>query len=307
MKAMKTRDDSQYISTVRAANSLGVSVSTVKRWVDEGILPAQKTVGGHRKLLRAEVLALARDGELPYRDLTVLSAASSGDERWDLQSISASLLEAVLGGDGLEASAIIRGAYRSGTAIETLADQVIAPVMAQVGHGWETDRIEVWEEHRGTQVCAAALFALKDELQARAERNRPLAIGGTPEGDHYLLATLLAQLVLLDAGWEAVNLGPNLPLPSVIKAIRELRPRLLWLSASHLEDTARFIGEYRQLYRVAEKNGVAVAIGGQAIAQHIRSVIPYTTYGDGMNHLAAFARTLHPRPKPPRRGRPANR
>jgi hypothetical protein len=36
----------------------------------------------------------------------------------------------------------------------------------------------------------------------------------------------------------------------------------------------------------------------------VRSAIPYTTYGDGLGHLAAFARTLHFRPKPPRRGRP---
>ena len=34
------------------------------------------------------------------------------------------------------------------------------------------------------------------------------------------------------------------------------------------------------------------------------TIVSYTTHGDGMSHLAAFARTLHPRPKRPRRGRP---
>ena len=43
---------------------------------------------------------------------------------------------------------------------------------------------------------------------------------------------------------------------------------------------------------------------GQALTEPLRSSIPYTTHGDGLSHLAAFARTLHPRPKPPRRGRP---
>ena len=60
------------------------------------------------KLLRAEVLALARQGDLPHRDLTGLSVASFGDQPLDLQSISAALLAAVLRGDGTEVSATHR-------------------------------------------------------------------------------------------------------------------------------------------------------------------------------------------------------
>jgi excisionase family DNA binding protein len=304
---MHTDDETQYISTLRAADALGVSISTVKRWVDDGILPAHRTAGGHRKLLRAEVLALARQGALPSRDLAGLSVASFGDQPLDLQAIAAALFTAMLQGDGIEVSALIRRVYHSGAAIETLADHVIAPVMGRLGHDWETARIDVWQEHRGTQLCAAALYDLKEELEARAERRRPVAIGGAPEGDPYVLATLLAQLSLLDAGWAPVNLGPNTPLESLAKAMRELRPRLIWLSVSYLKNPAEFVRSYRELYEAAERIGVAVAVGGQALVGPIRSAIPYTTYGDGLSHLAAFARTLHPRRRPPRRGRPPKR
>jgi methanogenic corrinoid protein MtbC1 len=191
--------------------------------------------------------------------------------------------------------------------VEALADRVIAPALAAVGHDWEVGRIDVWQEHRGTQICAAALFDLRNNLETRAERNRPVAVGAAPRGDPYLLATLLAQYVLLDAGWEAVNLGPNTPLPSVREAIRELRPRLLWLSVSYLEDEPAFRDAFKDLYRFAERQGVAVAVGGQALNEPLRSEIPYTTHGDRLEHLAAFAHTLHPRRKPPRRGRPPTR
>ena len=169
---MHQGDETQYISTMQAADALGVSISTVKRWVDDGILPAHRTAGGHRKLLRAEVLALARQGALPNRDLTGLSRRFAwGSSPWISRpsrrpcSLPCSMeMES-------RSSALIRRAYHSGAAIESLADQVIAPVMGRVGHDWETDRIEVWQEHRGTQLCAAALYDLKDELEGRAERS----------------------------------------------------------------------------------------------------------------------------------------
>ena len=188
--------------------------------------------------------------------------------------------------------------------IESLADQVIAPAMARIGHEWELERLEVWQEHRGTEICVGAMQELLGQLEFRAERNRPVAVGCAPEGDPYVLPSRLAQFVLLDSGWDAVNLGPNTPLASLSKAVRELRPRLVWLSISHLEDAAEFTEAYRKFYAVAERQGVAVAIGGNGLPAEVRSTLSYTTHGDGLTHLAAFARTLHPRPRRPRRGRP---
>ena len=297
----------KYISTAQAAEALGVGVSTIKRWVDEGVLPAHRTAGGHRKLLRAEVLALARQGNLPQRDLAGLVLGGRKKQLADVEELDAALTAALLRGDGAEVRSLLRSAYRSGASIETLADRVIAPVMRTVGHEWERERIDVWREHRATELCAAAIHELLAELEQRAERGRPVAVGGAPEGDPYQLASLLAQLVLLDAGWEAVNVGPNTPFASFVRAIEELRPRLVWISASHLADPAAFLAGYQKFYRAAAKANVAVAVGGRAFTESVRSQTLYTTYGDGLSHLAALARTLHPRPSRPRRGRPPKR
>ena len=304
---MTPDEQSQYLSTVQAAAALGVSVSTVKRWVDEGILPAHRTAGGHRKLIRTEVLALVRQGALPRGDLAALSECSMNGQDVVPEEAAASFAKILLEGRGEEVRALVRRFYHSGMAVETLADQIVAPALASVGQAWETGRIDVWQEHRATQLCIAALLELKGDFEKRAERNRPVAVGGAPAGDPYLLPSLLAQYALLDAGWDAVNLGPNTPLQSLTEAVRALRPRLLWLSVSHLEDQETFLRDYKELYRVAEQMRVAVALGGQALVEPVRSSIPYTTHGDGLSHLIAFARALHPRPGRPRRGRPAKR
>ena len=293
---------SPYVSTAEAALALGVGVSTVKRWVDEGILPAHRTHGGHRKLLRAEVLAVAREKSLPRGDVTGLLVNST--RKTNPEALKSLFLQAVLEGNSEQVRALLRRAYRSGLPLEALADHLIAPVMQQVGHDWETDRIDVWKEHRGTQVCATAVYELFAEVAPRAESQRPVALGGGPEGDPYHLASLLAQLALVDAGWDAVNLGPNTPFQSFTKAVRELRPRLVWISVSYVVDAEKFVREYRAFQREASRQGATIALGGSALIEPLRSQLLYTTFGDGLTHLLEFARTLHPRPQRPRRGRP---
>jgi excisionase family DNA binding protein len=294
----------RYVSTAEVAAALGVSVTTVKRWVDEGILPAHRTVGGHRKLLLADVLRIVREEHFPHVDLGRLQLAALGDVAADPGALARQLAELLKQGDTGAARALVHGAYGGGLAVEALADQVIAPALRQVGHDWEKGRVDVWHEHRGTQICAAVLYELKAGLERPANGTRPVAVGGAPDGDPYLLATLLAQMVLLDAGWDAVNLGPHTPLESLRKVVAEMRPRLLWLSVSALGDVEPFVARYRDLYRTAAEAGTAVAVGGRALTAEARAQIPYTTFGDGLAHLAAFARSLHPRRRRPRRGRP---
>jgi excisionase family DNA binding protein len=294
----------EFVSTNEAALALGVSVSTVKRWVEDGVLPAQKTAGGHRKLLLADVVELARQGKLPARDLPGLKLNFTKDRPPAAATLEQHLYPALIAGDGATVRSIVHGAYRAGVPIEEFADRVIAPAMQRIGEDWATGRIDVMHEHRASQICAAALFELKAVLETRASRSRPIAVGGTLAGDHSVLPSLLVQMVLLDSGWDAVNLGPNTPLESFRRALEELAPRLMWISLSHLEDEATFVRDYRALYEQAEKSGVAVVIGGRALGEKLRSSIPYTSYGDSLTHLAAFARSLHPRPRRPRRGRP---
>src|SRR5512135_1946979 len=294
----------QYISTAHVARALGVGVSTVKRWVDEGILPAHKTVGGHRKLLLADVLRLAREGDFPRLDLSELQFVAETRGGVDPNRLSQRLLTALKQGDGDTVRSLIHGAYQSCVAMETLADFVIAPAMSQLGHEWEIGRIEVLHEHRGTQLCVSALYELKAVLEAQADRDRPLAVGGSPELDYYILANLLAEMLLLAAGWQAIDLGPHPPILSFRQALSELRPRLLWISVGQLVDRDRFLAEYRELYQEAERAGVTVAIGGRALIDSLRSAMPYTCYGDGLRHLAAFARSHHGPSRRPRRGRP---
>jgi MerR family transcriptional regulator, light-induced transcriptional regulator len=295
--------ENRYVSTAQVAQALGVSVTTVKRWVDDNILPAHRTAGGHRKLLMADVLRLVREGNLPQADLSRLlpkATVSATDPSELLRQMS----DAIRHTDTELIRSIILGAYNAGTPIETIGDRVISPALMNVGHEWAGGRMEVMQEHRITQACVSALYELKAFMRLNADQDRPVAVGGAPEHDHYILPTLLAKLTLLDSGWDAINLGPHTPLSAFHTAIEELSPQLIWLSVTHLDATEKFISEYKQVYKLAEDKGIAVALGGRALTDPIRSRIPYTTFGDGFSQLSAFARSLYRRPQRPKRGRP---
>jgi excisionase family DNA binding protein len=293
-----------YISTQRVAEALGVSVTTIKRWVDQGILPAHRTAGGHRKVLLAEVLRLIRQGVLPHPNLSSLLGAAVATVEEGTESLFRQVRQAALEQDGATLRALLRGAYLQGLPMARLADEVIVPLMHRVGHGWQQGTLNVMQEHWITQEVAAVLYEVRELLRPPSDRVFPRAIGGAPEHDHYLLPTLLAQLTLLDCGWHAVNLGPHTPPSALDAAVQEFSPRLLWLSATHLVHVEDFLTQFNQFARKWQQQGIIIVVGGQALTETVRARLVYTSYGDGFRQLAALAQSLAPPPTPPRRGRP---
>jgi excisionase family DNA binding protein len=63
MEPTSLESNDPYFSTSQAAKMLGVSLGTVQNMVEEGVLDAWKTSGGHRRIKRESVMALlARRG-----------------------------------------------------------------------------------------------------------------------------------------------------------------------------------------------------------------------------------------------------
>ena len=298
--------EASFYSTADVSKALGVSASTIKRWVDSGVLTAHTTAGGHRKIPHGELLRFVRQRNFPLQDLSLLNLGRHPQEK-DTHHLSDSLSNALLEADVQLMRSVIHGAYAAGMSIEEIGDAVVAPAMHRLGDLWEKGRIDVMHEHRGTLLCVGILHELKSALEATTAKDRPIAVGGSPEGDHTLMGGLLVEMVLIDAGWRVVNLGPHTPLESFRQALRELHPRMIWLSATHFLDRQVFLQEYAEFHEEAHQAGVAIAIGGRGIDKSLRAMMPCTFHGENLTRFAAFARTLYSPPQIPRRGRPVKR
>lgn len=292
-----------YLKTQRVAQALGVSVSTIKRWVDSGMIRAARTVGKHRLIPVSEALRLAREQGFPEANLEWLTGAGAAGPGTAPEG-PVPLLERLLReGKLAESRAFVHSLYNSGQEAVSLADDVVRPVMARIGHGWMVGSLDVYEEHEATRAMAAAVRDLVDGV-ARERRNGPLALGATTEGDPYVLPGLLGELVLLELGWRVRNLGVNLPLRSLAQAALRDRPRLIFVSVSYLRDEDQFVREYRSFHESAAAVGAAVIVGGQALGPGLRPRLVFAGHGDRMAHLAEFARRLSPPEASPTAGGP---
>ncbi len=282
------------LTTRDAARALGVSQASLKRWCDQGLLLAVRTPGGHRRLPLNSVVQFVRERqfEMARPDLLGLPhpiKPTSGD----LQAWRLTLQRAFEVGDEFAARQLVLGRYLAGASAERILDQVVAPAFTAIGEKWSHGALAIYEERRAVEMCTRLLHQLSMYLPTPS-RDAPHAIGGTLADDPYSIATMMVELVLCEAGWRARSYGVGLPVDTLVRALRDVRPRLLWVSVNAIESEERFIEEYRRLYEASESLGIAVMLGGRALKGTVRARIPYSAYCDTLQHAAAFARAIFP-------------
>lgn len=202
------------------------------------------------------------------------------------------LQDALIAGDAAVCRQVVLDLYLAHHRISVICDDVLAVAFEQIGERWNCGDVEVYEERRSCEICLRILYELRS-AQPPIPDQAPVAIGGTLEGDHYVLPTAMAELVLRENGWRAASLGNSLPVATLKSAVERTHPKVLWLSVSHIPDEDRFVEAVSELYEKAAAAGAALAVGGRELIDDIRKQIQYSAFCDTMQHLESFAATLH--------------
>lgn len=238
--------DEELLSSAEAAELLGVSASTVKRWVDDGELAAERTAGGHRRIRRAALAGLrerlrapaAADAAARLVDLLVANGPQ--------QRIEAHLLA-------------LRG--ETGSAVGLA--YAIAPALVELGERWRDGRICVVQEHLASERLARALARLV-EWTPLAD-GAPRALLTMAPGDEHTLGLSLVELVLREAGWETLWAGRSAPTSDVVRTVEDPQQRiaLVAMSASVASrDRRRLAREENSVGRACARAGARLVVGG---------------------------------------------
>jgi MerR family transcriptional regulator, light-induced transcriptional regulator len=282
---------SDLLTPLQVAQAIQVSESSIKRWCDKGIIPTEYTAGGHRRIPVAGLLQFLRSQKMSLSHPEALGLPPIREDSPQVpEEIVPPFTECLLRGDFGTSRQLILELYLREFDIAAIGDRVMSSAMAEIGLQWAAGMAEVYQERRACQICLRILHELA-RLMTDPPETAPLAIGGTPEGDTYLLATTLVELALRDAGWRAFSLGSGLPLGSFAAAIRDRRPQLAWLSISHLEDTPRFRREFAELYDEFGHE-ILFVLGGRECDADLRKSLRFSAYCENLGELSRLCGTL---------------
>jgi MerR family transcriptional regulator, light-induced transcriptional regulator len=214
------------LSPRELADALGVSESSLKRWVDAGKITAARTEGGHRRIALQEAVRFIRESGAPLArpellDMPDISTVRMGDDAFRHYLVE---------GDAVAARGWLLARYLGGASVAALCDGPVREAMHRIGELWQHEAEGIFIEHRATDTCVQALAQLRATFEPPA--GAPFALGATPEDDPYILPAFMAAMVVASAGMRSINLGPDTPVGALAGAFMRHHPALVWISVS---------------------------------------------------------------------------
>ena len=281
-----------YISTTEAARAIGVSESSVKRWCDHGILTAVRTVGGHRRMPVRDVIRFLREEDRTIDRAELLGLPpQTGRRQYSLETAYGKMLQALRDGDENRTRRIGIDLFLGGFDISIICDQVLVPVLAEIGDLWHTGDLEIFEEHRSCELCKRLLHEFRF-LLPEPQASDPCAVGSSVDGDPYTLPGQMAELVFLESRWRPISLGHALPLAGLIPAVERLEPSVFWMTLSNIPNPESFLEGYHPFAESVQRRGIPLIVGGRALTADLRKRMRFSSFGDNFAHLRIFADTF---------------
>ena len=205
----------------------------------------------------------------------------------------ASFREALACGDEATCRKILHHFVQGATTRSQAAECLITDAMRGIGQAWKAADLDVYQERRACGICLRLLEELRAELPLPPP-DAPIAIGGTPEGDPYQLPSALVEFSLREMGWNAINLGSNIPLDSFLQASQDYDPDMVWMSVSSIPDWDEFAKTQNKLAE-ALGDDVPLFMGGRGLCDSVRPKLKYTAFCDSLENLLDLASLLRMR------------
>jgi len=162
----------------------------------------------------------------------------------------------------------------------SLIDQLVLPLMTEVGRRWETGAFRVAHEHLASSAVRSLLGRM---LTGSAQsESAPLLISTTLARQIHEIGALATAVAAATEGWNVTYLGPNLPAEEILAAVTRQRPRVLALSIVYPGDDPRLAEELEMLGRHLPAD-IRLLVGGRAASGYLRAI-----ESAGGKHLAAM-------------------
>lgn len=259
----------------------GLSPDVLRVWERRyGVVKPARSAGGQRlysasdierlTLLQRAVRAgygIARAAQLTTEELT--AAASPIDVSTTRASADASsdtiVAQAMIAVESFDSGGLEAQLRRASTMLPSNAfmEEVIAPLLHEVGERWHEGAISPAHEHLATATVRRVLDWVNAGLDVPAEGGSPTIVIATLPGEAHEIGAMLVARVAAECGWRVRYFGAALPAEHLAAAAQHVRARALAVSIvnTSTEQRDNTLEHLRQLRRALPPSLVLFAGG----------------------------------------------
>ncbi len=187
--------------------------------------------------------------------------------RMDIQNfdiLSDRLLGALLDYDEISAEQVMSGAFAL-YSVENVGEQVIMPVLVELGERWHRGELSVTREHYATNYLMQRLAAILRTVSNKM--GGPLIWIGCAPGEQHEVGVMLLSIYLRRAGYQVRYLGQDLPETDLIAEVKSQRPAMILFSATGVEAAKHLTQLCTELANIEPPRPI-IGYGGRAFNVH---------------------------------------
>jgi DNA-binding transcriptional MerR regulator len=268
------------------AQRTGVAPDTLRKWEQRyHILQPSRTPGGQRRYSERDVARVEWLRERLEEGYRIGEAASLlGDAVEPARSTEdqvRAMLASLDRGEAEEIGVRLDQAFALNGVEETL-EQIVRPLLEQVGERWAHGELTVAEEHLVSETVRSRLGHLLGDVGGGV---RGVAVLACAPGERHELGLMMATIALRRDGWKVFYLGCDTPAEDALALARRVSARVLGWSVSAAEHGDALVA-------AGADDGVALVVGGPGATAELAERLGATHVGAELPAVVAALRKL---------------
>ena len=200
--------------------------------------------------------------------------------------------DAIIDGQRSPAVAAAKAALEQGfTPQDVIADGVV-PAMTIVGEKFETAEFFLPEMMAAALAARGILEILRPRLAAAHAEPVGRVVIGTVKGDLHDIGKNLVCMMMEGAGFDVIDLGPDVPAEKFVAAIKEHQPGLVGLSALLTTTAPMMRTILGSLQQAGVRDQVKVLVGGAAVSEEFAEEVGADGYAPDAGAAVRKAKEL---------------
>ncbi len=187
--------------------------------------------------------------------------------------------EVLIAGNIEEIKKLTQQALDEGNQADEILEKGLLPGMDIVGQRFKACEMFIPEVLRSAKTMHSAMDILRPLLSESEAAGAGTVVIGTVEGDLHDIGKNLVAMMLEGAGFQVVDLGPDVKPQAFVDAVKEHKPSILGMSAL-LTTTMPKMGEtVNALKEAGIRDQIKVMAGGAPVTQDFVDEIGGDAYG----------------------------